>query len=70
MTVKELKKMLKEYDDNAEVFLIKDWDQLEDGVLTDRYALTDTCSQIVVVDEGMDFVDYQQVLLVVEEERW
>ena len=69
MTVKELKQQLRGHDDNAEVFLVKDWDQVEDGILTDRYKLVDVCHQTVVEDQGLDFVDIQEVILCFEEER-
>lgn len=70
MTVKDLKKELRGLDDNAEVFLVKDWDQVEDGILTDRYALNSVCHQTVIIDEGMDFVDVQEVILCFDEERY
>lgn len=70
MKVKDLIKELKKLDQNAEVFLVKDWDQVEDGVLTDRYLLNDICEQTVVIDEGLDFVDYKEVILCFDEERY
>lgn len=70
MNVKDLIKELKKLDQNAEVFLVKDWEQVEDGVLTDRYLLNDICEQTVVIDEGLDFVDYKEVILCFDEERY
>ena len=70
MKVKDLIKELKKLDQNAEVFLVKDWKQVEDGVLTDRYLLNDICEQTVVIDEGLDFVDYKEVILCFDEERY
>lgn len=70
MKVKDLIKELKKLDQNAEVLLVKDWDQVEDGVLTDRYLLNDICEQTVVIDEGLDFVDYKEVILCFDEERY
>ena len=70
MKVKDLIKDLKKLDQNAEVFLVKDWEQVEDGVLTDRYLLNDICEQTVVIDEGLDFVDYKEVILCFDEERY
>ena len=70
MKVKDLIKELKKLDQNAEVFLVKDWEQVEDGVLTDRYLLNDICEQTVVIDEGLDFVDYKEVILCFDEERY
>lgn len=70
MKVKDLINDLKGYNQEAEVFFVKDWEKVEDGILTDRYILTDICSQTVTVDMGMDFENEQQVLLCFEEERW
>ena len=70
MKVKDLIKELKKYDQNAEVYMVKDWEQVEDGILTDRYQLNDICDQTVVVDEGLDFVDYKEVILCFSEERY
>lgn len=70
MKVKDLIKELKKLDQNAEVFMVKDWEQVEDGVLTDRYLLNDICEQTVVIDEGLDFVDYKEVILCFDEERY
>ena len=70
MKVKDLIKELKKYDQNAEVYMVKDWEQVEDGILTDRYQLNDICHQTVVVDEGLDFVDYKEVILCFSEERY
>ena len=69
MKVKDLIKELKKYDQNAEVYMVKDWEQVEDGILTDRYQLNDICDQTVVIDEGLDFVDYKEVILCFSEER-
>lgn len=70
MKVKDLIKELKKYDQNAEVYMVKDWEQVEDGILTDRYQLNDICDQTVVIDEGLDFVDYKEVILCFSEERY
>lgn len=69
MKVKELIKELKRLDGEAEVYMVKDWDQVEDGILTDRYALSDVCSQTVIIDVGMDFEDVHECILCFEEER-
>lgn len=67
MTVKELIKELKKYPhQDAEVFTVGDWDQVEDGMLTDLHKLCDVCDQLQVVDIGLDFEDEYQVLLVFE----
>lgn len=67
MTVRELEKWCKKYPHkDAEVFLCRDWDQVEDGVLTDLYALNDVCDQLNVVDVGLDFKDEYEVIMVFE----
>ena len=67
MTVKELKKALKGYGDDDEVFMVGDWEKVEDGMLTDLRALKDVTSQIEVVDMGLDFEENRQVLLCFDE---
>lgn len=67
MTVKELKRELSRYPDDAKIYLVKDWDAVEDGVLTDLAELTGISSQIEVVDNGLDFEDLYEVLLEFEE---
>lgn len=70
MKVKDLINDLKLFDQEAEIFLIKDWNETEDGILIDRYRLTDVCTQKVTIDTGMYFDDEEQVLLCFEEEKW
>ena len=67
MTVEELKRELIRYPKDAKVYLVKDWDAIEDGVLTDLAELTGVSSQIEVVDNGLDFEDLHEVLLEFEE---
>lgn len=67
MTVEELKRELSRYPKDAKVYLVKDWDAIEDGVLTDLAELTGVSSQIEVVDNGLDFEDLHEVLLEFEE---
>lgn len=67
MTVKELKKALKGYGDDDEVFMVGDWEKVEDGILTDLRPLTDVTGQVEVVDVGLDFEDHRQVLLCFDE---
>lgn len=69
MTVEELKRELSRYPKDAKVFLVKDWDAIEDGVLTDLTELTGVSSQIEVVDNGLDFEDLHEVLLEFEEQQ-
>ena len=61
-----MKKMPKQ----AEVYLCKDWDELdEDNCLADLYRLNDVCKQCVIIDDGLDFVDIDEVILHFDEER-
>ena len=55
---------------NAEVYLCKDWEMLdEDNCLCDLYRLNDVCKQCVFIDDGLDFVDIDEVILCFDEER-
>lgn len=64
MTVGELKKALKGYKNEDEVFMVKDWEVVdEDGHLTELAELKDVTNQRIVVDMGLDFEDHNQVLL-------
>lgn len=68
MTVGELKKALKGYKENCEVYLVKDWEVVnENGELTDLRGLRDVTSQRIVIDMGLDFEDRTQVLLEFDE---
>lgn len=68
MTVGELKKALKGYKENCEVYLVKDWEVVnENGELTDLRSLRDVTSQRIVIDMGLDFEDRTQVLLEFDE---
>lgn len=64
MTVKELIKELKQYDGDAPVLLCLDWDQTgEQGELTQLGEVRGICSQRIVIDDGLDFHDEEQVLI-------
>lgn len=64
MTVGELKKALKGYRNDDVVYMVKDWDVVdEEGFLTELAELNDVTSQRVVIDMGLDFEDRTQVLL-------
>lgn len=71
MTVRELYNWCKAYrDKDAEVYLVKDWEQVdEQGCLTDLYRLGGICDQVVVEDTGMDFKDVHEVILEFETEQ-
>lgn len=64
MKVSELMKELRKKPKDAEVYLCKDWDELdEDNNLTDLYRLEDVCEQVVVEDDGLDFTDIHEIIL-------
>ena len=64
MTVQELIKELRKLPKEAKVYLVKDWELLdEDNCLTDLYELEDVSKQTIIVDDGLDFVDIDEVLL-------
>ena len=71
MTVRELYNWCKACrHKEAEVYLVKDWEQLdEDNNLTDLYRLDNVSEQVVIVDDGMDFTDIHEVLLCFEEKK-
>lgn len=63
MTVKELKKALRGYDDNVQVYVVGDWEQVEDGVLTDLLDIHSVLDQKIIIDMGINFDDETQVLI-------
>lgn len=64
MNVKELIKALKQYPQDAEVYVVGDWEKCDAyGILSDLKAVYDVTSQIVVIDKGMDFEDVTEVLI-------
>ena len=69
MTVQELIKQLKKLPKDAEVYLCKDLDQVEEGILTDLYKLDEVCDQTRICDMGMDFEEETDVILSFEAER-
>ena len=69
MTVGELKKALKGYDETVEVYLVRDWIQTNEmGEITSLSRLREVVDQRVVIDMGFDFEDETQVLLDFEED--
>lgn len=73
ITVKELKKLLKEYPDDAEVLLMKDWDNCpvdEDGNFKpdDEHLVAlnkemNFVHQRIYCDEGMDWSEIHQLII-------
>lgn len=64
MTVKELKNALKGLPADAEVYVVRNWESVDEwGNLTDIAEVRDVQTQTVTVDEGLDFQDYTEVLI-------
>ena len=71
MTIKEFIKALKQYPQNAEVYVVGDWEKYDEfGNLSDLKPVYDVSSQNVVIDTGMDFEDITEVLREVREAEW
>lgn len=68
MTVKELKDALKGLPADAEVYVVRNWESVDEwGNLTDIAEVRDVQTQTVTVDEGLDFQDYTEVLIEIAE---
>lgn len=68
MTIKEFIKALKQYPQDAEVYVVGDWDKYDEfGNLTDLKPVYDVSSQNIVIDTGLDFEDVTEVLIEVRE---
>lgn len=70
MTVAEAIKALKKYPKDAEIYLIKDWEQECDeyGCFKELYRLREITEQRVIVENGMDWDEETEVLFDFEEE--
>lgn len=69
MTVAEVIKELMKLPKDAEIFMVKDWDDVEDGCLNDLYRLIGVSEQVRVVEDGMDWKDETEIILEFENER-
>lgn len=68
MTIKEFIKALKHYPQDAEVYVVGDWEKYDEfGNLSDLKPVYDVNSQNVVIETGMDFEDVTEVLIEVRE---
>ena len=68
MKVKDFIKELKLYPQDAEVYVVGDWEKYDEfGNLSDLKAVYDVSSQNVVIETGMDFEDVTEVLIEVRE---
>ena len=68
MKIKEFIKALKQYPQDAEVYVVGDWEKYDEfGNLSDLKPVYDVNSQNVVVETSMDFEDVTEVLIEVRE---
>lgn len=68
MKVKDFIKELKRYPQDAEVYVVGDWEKYDEfGNLSDLKPVYDVSSQNVVIETGMDFEDVTEVLIEVRE---
>lgn len=68
MKVKDFIKELKRYPQDAEVYVVGDWEKYDEfGNISDLKAVYDVSSQNVVIETGMDFEDVTEVLIEVRE---
>lgn len=52
MTVADLIKELKKLPKGSEVFMVKDWEDVEDGCLNDLYRLIGVSAQVRIVEDA------------------
>lgn len=68
MTIKEFIKALKQYPQDAEVYVVGDWEKYDEfGNLSDLKPVYDVSSQNIVIETGLDFEDVTEVLIEVRE---
>ena len=68
MKDKDFIKELKRYPQDAEVYVVGDWEKYDEfGNLSDLKPVYDVSSQNVVIETGMDFEDVTEVLIEVRE---
>lgn len=64
MKVSEAIDLLKRYPKDCEIYLCKDWEQLDDnGNLTNLYRLQDVTSQSYYEDMGIECVEVTEVIM-------
>lgn len=64
MKVSEAIDLLKRYPKDCEIYLCKDWEQLDDnGNLCDLYRLQDVTSQSYYEDMGIEYVEVTEVIM-------
>lgn len=70
MTIKEFIKALKQYPQDAEVYVVGDWEKYDEfGNISDLKPVYDVSSQNIVIDTGLDFEDVTEVLIEVREDE-
>lgn len=69
MTVAEAIKELKKLPKDAEIYMVKDWEDIEDGCLNDLYRLVGISEQVRVVEDGMGWKDESEIVLEFENEK-
>lgn len=64
MTAGELIKALRGYPKDAEVYIVDNWEAVdEDGLLTELREVNEISAQHKVIDMGLDFEDITEILL-------
>ena len=64
MTAGELIKELRSYPKDAEVYIVDNWEAVdEDGLLTELREVNEVSAQHKFIDMGLDFEDITEVLL-------
>lgn len=64
MKVSEAIDILKRYPKDCEIYLCKDWEQMDDnGNLTNLYRLQDVTSQSHYEDMGIEYVEVTEVIM-------
>lgn len=64
MTAGELIKALRAYPKDAEVYIVDNWEAVdEDGLLTELREVNEVSVQHKVIDMGLDFEDITEVLI-------
>ena len=68
MTIKEFIKALKHYPQDAEVYVVGDWEKYDEfGNISDLKPVYDVSSQNVVIETSMELEDVTEVLIEVRE---
>lgn len=68
MTVKELKNALKGLPSDAEVYVVRNWESADEwGNLNDLAEVANVHTQLVAIDDGLDFRDITEVLIEMRE---